>query len=251
MKPEILMKFGLTRNEAIIYLTLIKIGESKVSKIIKESKFKSGKIYQVLDSLTNKGIISFVIKNNIKYYIPQNPKKISDYIKQKKLSIEQEESAFLKQLPELEEEFNSKKESCNVKVYESIEGIRSALFSFIEQLDKKSIIYLYGANDSKERDIVLLWPKYMDLTKKKGIKTKVIMTSITKEGKEKRKGKSFKNYDKEYRYHKGTDKSNFMVCGNITLLFNFDEPNCIFIENISYSQQFKELFDSLWKQAKK
>jgi len=251
MKPETLMNFGLTKNESIIYLTLIKIGESKVSKIIKESKFKSGKIYQVLDSLSNKGIISFVIKNNVKYYIPQNPKKISDYIKQKKLNIEQEESIFLKHLPQLEKEFNSKKESCNVRVYEGVEGLRSALFNFIEQLDKNSLILLYGANDDKERDVVLLWPKYGELTKKKGIKTKVIMTSITKEGKEKRKGKSFKNYDKEYKYLKGTDRSNFMVCNNITLLFNFDEPNCIFIENDSYTQQFKELFDTLWKIAKK
>lgn len=247
MKPETLMNFGLTKNESIVYLSLLRIGNCKVSKLIKEAKFKSGKIYEVLDSLANKGLVSHSIKNNVKHYSAQDPKKIQDYINLQKQKLEDEEENFLKQLPALNKINSSEKESCDIKTYEDVEGIRSALFYFLDQLENNSTIFIHGANDNPNRDILLSWARYDDICKKKNIKTKVIMTSISKEGIEQRKTKK----NKSYKYLEGTDLSNFMICKNITILFNFDQPNCILIENSAYTSQFKELFNILWNTAKK
>jgi len=247
MDSKSLMNFGLTKNESLVYLTLAETGESKVSRIIKKSKFKSGKIYQVLDSLLNKGIISYSIKNNVKHYSPGNPEKILEYIKLKKYQIVKEEENFQKLLPEINKIIKTKNESCQIKIYESIEGIRTALFTFVDQLSTKDTIFLYGANDEPKRDAILSWPKYNKKIVEKEIKTKILMTNISKEGRKLRKNI---NTNKEYKYLAGTDLSNFMVCKNTTILFNFNQPNCIYIENKDYAEQFKELFFALWKTAK-
>ncbi len=53
MEPEILGKIGLTRNEALVYLTLLRIGSSKAGEIIKQSGINSGRIYETFESLKN------------------------------------------------------------------------------------------------------------------------------------------------------------------------------------------------------
>jgi HTH-type transcriptional regulator, sugar sensing transcriptional regulator len=242
--------FGLTKNESIVYMTLAATGEAKVSRIIKESKFRSGKIYQVLDSLVSKGIATYVVKNNVKFYSPANPRKILDYIRLKRHRVEEEEEAFQRILPQLEKSFKSRKESCQVKVFEDVEGVRNALFTFITQLKEGSTVLLYGANDDTKRDAIISWPRYNEIARERGIKTRVVMTSISKKGRALRKDRSLKNYDKEYRFLEGTDVASFMACQDVVLLFNFGQPSCIFVENEDYARQFKELFSVLWKNGK-
>ena len=247
MKAELLIELGLTKNEAIVYLTLLRLGESKTGEIIKEARFKSGKLYNVLDSLIERGLVAFVVKNNVKYYQAQNPKKLQEYIKSQKKDLEEKEKDLLKKMPELNSLYSGRKELCQVKVYEGVEGIRTALFYFLDKIPKNSIIELYGSNDEVERDIILRWRQYDENRKEKKIKTRIIMTVISKKGREIRKRQKD---SKMYKFLKGTDVSNFMICKNIVLFFNFKQPNCILIENTEYAKQFKELFQFLWNNAK-
>ena len=60
-----LKKLGLTDYESKTYLALLEIGEGTSGDIIKKAEIHTGKIYEILESLKNKGLISEVIKNNI------------------------------------------------------------------------------------------------------------------------------------------------------------------------------------------
>ncbi|MBT5022020.1 TrmB family transcriptional regulator [Candidatus Woesearchaeota archaeon] len=244
MKPEVLIKLDLTKNEAVVYLTLLKLGESKVSEIIREANFKSGKIYQVLDSLVRKGLVSFVLKNKIKSYFAEDPEKLNEYLRTKQIELDEQEELVKNSLPALNKLYKFEKDVCGVNVFEGVEGVRTALFKFVERLSKNSTIRIYGANDDVKRDVILRWPKYDLIIAAKNFKNKIIMSQITKKGREMRRNK--KNKYKIYKYLKGKDVSNFMVAGNQVLLFNFEEPNCIFIENKVHAQQFTALFDVLW-----
>jgi sugar-specific transcriptional regulator TrmB len=116
MEPTQLMDFGLTKNEAIVYLSLSRLREAKVSTILRESGFRSGKIYQVLDSLMAKGLVSYVTKNNVKNYSALTPRKIIDLMEAKKARIALLETDFLRLLPALESSFGTK-EQLSVNVY--------------------------------------------------------------------------------------------------------------------------------------
>ena len=61
-----LKDIGLTDYESKVYLALLEIGEGTSGEIINKAGIHTGKIYEILASLKNKGLISEVIVNNIK-----------------------------------------------------------------------------------------------------------------------------------------------------------------------------------------
>ena len=60
-----LEEFGLTQTEEKVYLVLSQSGISPASDIIKKTQLHRTTVYDVLNRLIEKGIVSFVIKNKI------------------------------------------------------------------------------------------------------------------------------------------------------------------------------------------
>ncbi len=91
-------EFGLTRNEAKAYEMLIKFGKSGAGEISKESGVSYSKIYNILDSLMNKGLVQ-IIPEKSKKFIPTNPRAIVDFLKKKQERLNKaiEEAEKLKQ----------------------------------------------------------------------------------------------------------------------------------------------------------
>ena len=110
VNTQILEKVGLTKGEIKVYLALIELGESSSGAIIIKAKVSRSKVYEVLEKLKEKGLVSEVIKENIKYFQAGNPKVILEYIKKKKEELKEQEEDFKKILPNLEEMQKSKEE---------------------------------------------------------------------------------------------------------------------------------------------
>ena len=68
-----LLKIGLTEGETKVYLALSKLGSSTVGPIVKESKVAYSNIYDILNRLIEKGIVSFIIKQKTKYFQAASP----------------------------------------------------------------------------------------------------------------------------------------------------------------------------------
>jgi len=101
MIEQILSNIGLTNNEIKVYLALLELGESKTGEILNKSGLNSGRIYEILNLLQKKGLVSFIEKNNVKYFSPANPKRVLDYLEEKKKQITNQEEEYEKILPEL------------------------------------------------------------------------------------------------------------------------------------------------------
>ena len=242
-----LINYGLTKSEAILYITLLKNGESKVGALIKAANFRSGKIYQVLDYLLQKGLITFTIHNNVRYYSANDPLKILNLIQDKKRALQEQELSLKQELPLFRKISSSPKVPCSIKVYEGVEGMRAVLHYFYQKLPLRSTIFIYGANDDLHRDVVLSWKTFEEIRSEKNLHLKIIMTQLSAKGREMRRNKK---HHKEYRYLFGMDIVSFMLASDMVLLFNFTQQNCILIENQDYTQQFKNMFNFLWKIAK-
>ena len=68
---EILKNIGLTEGEAKTYLALSSLGTSTVGNIISEADVSASKVYQILERLMQKGLVSMVVKEG---------KKVSNYL---------------------------------------------------------------------------------------------------------------------------------------------------------------------------
>ena len=95
---ENLTKLGLTNGEARVYLSMIQIGPSKVGKIVELSRVSYSKIYGVLDRLFLKGLASYSIQNNIKYFQSLEPTRLNDYVEKKEDELRNKKDRLQKSL---------------------------------------------------------------------------------------------------------------------------------------------------------
>ncbi|MGN6622795.1 MAG: helix-turn-helix domain-containing protein [Candidatus Nitrosocosmicus sp.] len=63
-----LVELGLTNGEAKVYFSLLKLGSSKVGSIVKDCRVSYSKVYDVLERLILKGLVSYVLIGNIKHF---------------------------------------------------------------------------------------------------------------------------------------------------------------------------------------
>lgn len=72
-------ELGLTSNETKVYEVMLRLGKTTAGHICKESLVPYGRIYTVLASLEEKGLIK-TIPEETKKYIPSNPEKLHEII---------------------------------------------------------------------------------------------------------------------------------------------------------------------------
>ena len=88
---EVLQRIGLTKNEAKIYMALLKQGPCLVSKIVEETKLNRTHIYERLEKMLEKGLVNYVIKSGKKYFNAVKPDKLIQILEEQKLKIKNQE----------------------------------------------------------------------------------------------------------------------------------------------------------------
>ena len=68
-----LVALDLTAGEARVYLSLLKLGSSKVGAIVGESRVSYSKVYDVLERLANKGLVSHVQIGKVRHFSAAEP----------------------------------------------------------------------------------------------------------------------------------------------------------------------------------
>src|SRR3990167_10766454 len=167
-----LLKIGLTEGEAKVYLALSELGSSTVGPIVKKSKVAYCNIYEILNRLIEKGIVSFIIKNKTKYFQAASPSNLIQYLDKKQEQIAQEKEALKKILPDLEklQEIKSKQEA---EVFLGKKGLRTAYERLVKNTSKNDeILFFYIHEDKYAEESNLFYNSIIDLvsgTKNRGI----------------------------------------------------------------------------------
>ena len=79
-----LKELGLTKGEIKVYLALLKIGISTKGPIASKAKVSESKVYEILDRLTAKGLVSNAMKKKgarqVKQFKAANPILLKDFL---------------------------------------------------------------------------------------------------------------------------------------------------------------------------
>ncbi len=139
---------GFTEGESKVYLALLKLGESKVGPIITSSNISRSKVYDILERLIEKKVVSKLEKNGVLAYRALPPQSLLNIIKDKEKQLKQEEVLLQKILPQ----FASLRpeEKLNIVVYEGFEGFKSMIDRTIEELGKDDIYEAMGISKTTE-----------------------------------------------------------------------------------------------------
>jgi len=247
MNKQLLEEIGLTKGEIAVYLTLLKIGETTTGKIIEEAQISSGKIYEILDKLIKKGLVSYTIKEKTRYFTAASPKRILDFLYEKEKELEIQEKELIKELPLLLEMQKSKKKKYETKLFIGFKGIQSAIFEALDELTSKDEVLAMGIVSSKEEKYNILWQNWH----RQRIKRKIICKAIFSD-----KGTDYYKAFKKMRYTKlkvleGITPSAIDVIGNKVLIFTYkEEPSCLSITNEEIAKSFTAFFNTLWNISK-
>ena len=66
--PQLLTSLGLSKNEAKVYLALLDLGSATAGKIAEKSKVHRTNVYDALERLIEKGVVTYIFKKDIKNY---------------------------------------------------------------------------------------------------------------------------------------------------------------------------------------
>lgn len=151
MNTKILEQVGLTGNEVKVYLALLELGSVTAGEILKKIELHRGAVYDTLDKLMEKGLVSYVIKANRKYFEAADAKNFLNVVEKKEEKIQQEKQELLQLIPQLDSHRKLGKAPQEVTLYKGNKGLKSIFQDWLEE--KKEILvigaYAEGAESLK------------------------------------------------------------------------------------------------------
>jgi sugar-specific transcriptional regulator TrmB len=138
-----LIRLGLTPGEARVFLTLLKLGSIKVGEIVKDSHVSYSKVYDVLDRLSSKGLVSHIILGNVRYFSAVEPYRLEEYIKSKEREVREQLETANKVIPELAKVANRNRQNTMAEIFIGDRGIRTAYEILLRDATSKDVLYYF------------------------------------------------------------------------------------------------------------
>lgn len=241
MFKSTLENLGLTKSETIVYVTLLELGMSKVGEIIKDTILTSSTVHNTLQGLLEKGLVSYIIKNNIKFYTAANPKILLGILEDKKQELELI-------IPELIEK-QKKNRIENAEIFEGKNGIKTMFYNILEKdlSDKDYFLFFGGLDSNNNSDSLNIDNFYRPINNKfleQGIETKGICE-------EKMRNSISINSKAQIKYTDLELPLDLNIIGDSVAIISWSKnPVGILIESEQISSKFKLMWESIWEKSK-
>lgn len=251
MEAKILEEIGFTRGEIKVYFALLELGNTTTGPLILNSNVARSKVYEILEKLKDKGLVSESIRRKIRYFQAADPERILDYIKCKEDQIKKEEVEFKKILPELELKQKLVREKQEVKVYVGFEGIKSFYDEILKQLTAKDEYLAMTFSDISldNSSIVLMFQKFHQKRAEIGAKAKILANIKNKTVIEKMDYSDTPLY--EFKVTNQVLPTGIVIVKDIVATFNWGKTPRVFViickEN---AEQYRKFFYDIWKKTK-
>jgi HTH-type transcriptional regulator, sugar sensing transcriptional regulator len=245
-----LKEAGLTEGEIKVYLALLEIGSSTTGPIIEKSCISRSIVYQILEKLMQKGLVSKVIKEKTNYFQATEPNKILEYIDRKEKGVEENRKKVENLLPELllKQKTSIKSET---NMYFGFEGIKTAVSDHLySKLKKGEEFYCLGVYAFQQEKYHNYWQKDHRKRIKAGVKIKIMFNKNT--GKKILENRnSFKGCDARYMPTDVKTPAWFLTYKDTTTII-LQHPTEIAVEiiNQDIADSFQAYFNEFWKKSK-
>lgn len=233
---KLLQNLGLEEKQAKVYLALLKLGESTATKISEKTNLDRTLIYQLANKLIEKGLVSYIIKNNVKYFSSANPKKLLQDVKEKEKTLQ-------KAMPELINLTKIKEQETKVEVYRGKEGLRTIIKDIIRQ--KKDLV-AFGEEGRFQKVLPIDIQRYIKELIKNNIHERVLVRADLR-------GKVIESKNSEYKYlpKKYLSPVTTAIYDDKVASFIWTFPYYVILtKNKEVADSFRSYFELLWKIAK-
>lgn len=251
---EKLIQLGLQKNEALVYLSILEMGEGSVTAISKACNMNRTTGYDILVRLCLYGIVDRSVKSKKRVYIAEPPIRLRYYLEGKKRQAEQR----LEGLEDCMSDLKALHNTSLKPVIRFAEGQKAMEQMYYHKLDSKSTIY--SILNQKNIDVFGEMGAHQSMERyKRGIKEKVLAVEnkigidwykkIYGGNKKRRENTEYRWMKDDKRYKTGGEISIFDDKVNV-LLSNPEENVAFEIESQSFANSLKLIFEMAWEKAK-
>lgn len=161
MYSEIFENLGLAKNEARIYETLLKEGESPVGRIATKSQVHRRNVYDSLNRLMEKGLVFEILQRHENHYQAVDPNKLKELIQEKQQMLD-------KVFPDLIQLYQSTPHKNDVFIYRGPEGWKNYMRDMLRIANEAHFIGAKGGwLDERVKNF---FPQFIQGAQKKNIR---------------------------------------------------------------------------------
>ncbi|UCD02935.1 MAG: hypothetical protein JSV63_04090 [Candidatus Aenigmatarchaeota archaeon] len=247
IEKDTLESIGLTENESLVYLTLLETGSTLAGTVIKKTKMHRSTVYEILQRLIDRSLVSFVLKDGKRHFQAENPKNLVDMLKENEKKLESI-------LPSLLAKVESAKVRQEATVHVGIKAVRGCFNTILRNLKRGEEYYVIGASTYVAKvPGQLNWFKYHHIKRAKlGIGLKILISVEYEETFKKNIGMTYDKFKfTEVKRMPGQINSpmQVVICKNTVFLVLWgDESIAIEMEGKEVAKTFMEYFNLLWDQ---
>lgn len=248
MELDVLKSIGLSDGEIRVYIALLELGKCTAGKIISQSKVSPSKIYDVLNRLVEKGLVSYIIEGKIRHFKAAPPSNILSYIERRENELMRHKNEFKKIVPLLEAKQKSEAKKFNAEIFEGVRGLTTVFDMSLEETRRGGTVYAFGYPAYASKLFDVYWREYYKKCDRKGIIRKVIYDYDAWFLK-KRAGRKMSYY----RYMpRGIITPSWVLIFNdkvATVIVTPEQKVCFLVQNREVANSYTQYFNLLWKSA--
>jgi sugar-specific transcriptional regulator TrmB len=236
-----LQDIGLSENQTIIYLALLELGSATAGEITNKSHVNRTNVYDALERLLEKGLVSYVIQANKKYFEAKDPNSLISFLEFKEKNIRNKKSNLKKILPEIRAKRALNKEPQEATIYKGKRGLQSITEEIIKEAKE---LLVFGAEGNFKEIFKHYFDQWHLKRKQAKIKLKIIYNKDLK--------RSFPY--SEIRINKNMDKTpatTWIYNDKIVIVVWSKEPLATMIRSKEVVESYKSVFNQMWKESEK
>lgn len=237
-KSKILEKIGLTKHESAIYLALVELGPSRISKISEKTAIHRPLIYKALPSLLEKKLVTETQKQKGVVYGAEPPNRLETLFDD--LQID-----FNEMLPDLEDTYSNNEFKPKVRFLEGPDGTRRVFDDVARSLKTGDVFYRYSSNkDGEEKKDKYVPRIYKKLRDAKKLQREVITNMQTIRHKKSKLDRFAKAMPSDF----GTFEHNVteIIYGNKVAFIDYNSETAMVIESKRIADFQKQIFKTLY-----
>jgi len=234
-KFEILAQFGLSENETRLYLRLLELGTATTGRMMKELNLYSKTVYELLDKLQERGLVSYVMISKIKHFEAATPERLLDLLYEEKDILQSLEKDLKRIMPELKKSRRLANDPEHANLQKDLDFVLDAAL-------KSRDVLAYGGSEYL-RTLLMIdgWHKKRNNL---GINMKIILHKDLRRNKLKYKALA-------QRFTATEQPVSVLILGDTVAQISWSrEPVATICQSKTLAKQQKDYFLENWKKAK-
>lgn len=241
-----LLDLGLTENEVLVYISLLKLGKGTAYQISEACGLRPSTVYGLLDTLRARSVVLKAPHAKKQIYIPKNPTELLDGIKQKVTNAESLLPELLAMTP--------KTGKIGVLYFDGLKGIEEALIHRQNEMTGKDIVGFYAHSPDDPGEFANIWGRWVKRMVKEDIHNRGIMPyhkQTVAYAKQQIKKRKITNLEmRSLPIEQYSSLVSIEISDHIILMISRHKDQTVIIENEDIANTLKQLFELQWAVAK-